>query len=750
MMKRKTLDNRGSTLVIVMIAMSIVAMLAVVALWISLINFEMKTTDIELKDNFYSAESVLDQICVGLQGDISDAYREAYLDVMQNYSLYDEAARNERFAVRYIGALRNQLKANGSDLNYDINNLISYVDPKLTAANASPKAVVECTSAADAANQYGLLSTYDTGLVIKGVKVTFTDEKGFVSIIETDISLAIPKMNFTTSEELPEIFSYALIATQGTQVKGDSTNLVQVAGNVYSGSPFVADNSKVDELTSVNIEAGKKLELKDSQFFIAQGIVDLKTSSNLTVPSGCQFWTDNINVNSALVSLKGNTYVSDDLTLSGSGAKAFLGENNSGKYVGYGNSKQNANDSSAIIINGAESTLDLTGLKELMLAGYAYINTGAIAGSNGIVNSNIQTGDSISVKGNQIAYLVPAECLYTEGNGTEAKSKFTRNPLSYAEYKLVSEDSKYVPVNTDVITSKIGKPLKNYLSAGKNIDECVKKIFVPSADGSSDNGYVYFYMDLGAQQASEFYKDFYDADSEKLNLYTDFYTNYIKTNEDVSSSIYMVGNYSLYNDKNLSLMKGLVQDIDIDAETNTLENTYTALSKKLIKNYAALTSAEVSNTIYYNLINEENLKEITNSEPGFMKKFSATNADGSVSEAIIINDDYVYDGSNQNIRLIVSTGNVTVKGDFTGTIIAKGKVDITTNCTISNASEEVFKRLLPVPANEGDETSLMLYNVFVQGNSYLANSLVGENVANADDSKILYSDIISYQNWNKK
>ena len=212
----------------------------------------------------------------------------------------------------------------------------------------------------------------------------------------------------------------------------------------------------------------------------------------------------------------------------------------------------------------------------------------------------------------------------------------------------------------------------------------------------------------------------------------------------------MVGNYSLYNDKNLSLMKGLVQDIDIDAETNTLENTYTALSKKLIKNYAALTSAELSNTIYYNLINEENLKEITNSEPGFMKRFSATNADGSISEAIIINDDYVYDGSNQNIRLIVSTGNVTVKGDFTGTIIAKGKVDITTNCTISNASEEVFKRLLPVPANEGDETSLMLYNVFVQGNSYLANSLVGENVANADDSKILYSDIISYQNWNKK
>ena len=156
MMKRKTLDNRGSTLVIVMIAMSIVAMLAVVALWISLINFEMKTTDVELKDNFYSAESVLDQICVGLQGDISDAYREAYLDVMQNYSLYDEATRNERFAVRYIGALRNRLKANGSDLNYDINNLISYVDPKLTAANASPKAVVECTSAADAANQYGL------------------------------------------------------------------------------------------------------------------------------------------------------------------------------------------------------------------------------------------------------------------------------------------------------------------------------------------------------------------------------------------------------------------------------------------------------------------------------------------------------------------------------------------------------------------------------------------------------------------
>ena len=748
-MKRKSLDNKGSTLVIVMIAMSIVAMLAVVALWISLLNFQMKTTDIEVKDNFYSAEAVLDQICVGLQKNVSDAYSGAYLDVMQNYSSLDENGRNNRFATNYIVSLRKQLRANDNDLLYDINTLKGYVDPALLASGATPSAVIECTSATDANGRLGLLNTYETGIVLKGIKVTFTDDKGYVSIIETDISLGIPDMNFISSANLPELFTYSIIATSGTELSGDSTNNVIVSGNVYSGSPYVVNHTKTDETTSVLIPNGKKLKLSNSTYFISEGDVQLGVSSLLEVPSGCQLWTKNIFLKSSSVNLLGDTYVADDMTLNGKGSKAILGSNNSGKYVGFGNSKQDAGESSAIIINGPDSTVDLSAVKELMLAGYAYVNTGAITG-NGINNGNIQTGESISVKGNQIAYLVPAECLYTEGTGIDAKSKFGRNPLSYAEFKLVDGDSKYTEINADVITSKTGKPLSAYLNPADDISKAVSKIFVPSANGNSNDGYVYYYVNLPANKASDYYADFYGMDQEKLNLYTDFYTNYIKTNNDASASIYTVGNYSLYNEKNLSLMRGIVDGIDIDAKSAVMKNNYEALCKLLIKNREALTNLELSSTLYQNIIEESNLVAVTNGQSGLVKTFTANNSDGTKYDAVVANNNYIYDGSNSDIRLIVSSGNVTIKSDFTGTIIAQGKVEIVSNCRITSASEQVFKKLLGVAADETDPNSLMLYNVFKQGSSYLLNGIVGNNASSTTDSVIPYTEVITYQNWTKK
>lgn len=83
-------------------------------------------------------------------------------------------------------------------------------------------------------------------------------------------------------------------------------------------------------------------------------------------------------------------------------------------------------DSSAIIINGREASLDMSNIRELMLAGTAYINTQAIVNSSGVgtENSNVPMGESISVKGDQIAYLVPPECIGTSGDGADAKSLY--------------------------------------------------------------------------------------------------------------------------------------------------------------------------------------------------------------------------------------------------------------------------------------------------------------------------------------
>ena len=54
--------------------------------------------------------------------------------------------------------------------------------------------------------------------------------------------------------------------------------------------------------------------------------------------------------------------------------------------------------------------MDLSGVEKLMLAGKNYIGTSRIASGNSSAgNSDVMTGESLTVKGTQLAYLFPVE-----------------------------------------------------------------------------------------------------------------------------------------------------------------------------------------------------------------------------------------------------------------------------------------------------------------------------------------------------
>ena len=66
--------------------------------------------------------------------------------------------------------------------------------------------------------------------------------------------------------------------------------------------------------------------------------------------------------------------------------------------------------SSSIVINGKSTTLDLSGVRKLMLAGRSYIGTSDVRPVSGTSNSNdVMMGESITVKGTQLAYLLPPD-----------------------------------------------------------------------------------------------------------------------------------------------------------------------------------------------------------------------------------------------------------------------------------------------------------------------------------------------------
>ncbi|MDY2589707.1 MAG: hypothetical protein SOW32_05915 [Agathobacter sp.] len=741
---RKRLNDKGSALVTVIVACAVIGLLAVVSLWASLINYQMKITDTKVKSNFYSAETVLDQICVGLQSNVSDAYNKAYTTTMQKYSALSEDERNNMFIREYVENICLALKSTTvGDRNYNMSLLKSYVDSNLLDTTTYPYVEITSLTASDDSGD-GLMSTYDSGVVLKGIKVVFVDEEGFSSVIETDISLNIPEMKFVTAEDMPDTFSYSMIANSGIDFTEPGSN-VNVNGSVYAGSPYAVSVSN-PEVMSFNLkDIGIKLTLADSKYLIAEGTINISDSSVFSVAADNQLWTDNIQVGGGTdVHLRGSSYVSDDLTLGGNSPKVYLGEGGTGRYVGYGNNTNRAADSSAIIINGKNSTLDMSGLDDLFVAGYSFIQTSSIANDHAVSyedNNDVRMGESISLKGNQIGYLIPGECIGVDSSG---KSLYNRNPITYAEYSAIMEDDDYTEVDDSIVSHKTGHKLSYYLENGESISDCVTTVFVPTNSGQESDGLVYYYISLSPETASLYYNDYYSENTEKLNTYADFFANVINSN-DAASRVYTAGKFSLYESDELKLYG--TNELDVDDEIALLENTYTALNSTLTANYQSGNGAAYGQTVFENIIDTAKLLEVTNGQPSGKRKVSFTGSAGNVMTAVLVNGDYTYSSETQeggNLRLIIATGDVNVNADFTGTIICLGKLSVNGNCNIKNEDQEKMKKLLTADI---DGTNF-LYHIFDEGSSYIV-SLTGGN-GDASNTSIAYSDIITFKNWTKK
>lgn len=740
-MKRN--DNRGSSILMVILVVAGIGVMAAIALWVSLRNVQMKTTDAEIKESFYSAEGVLEQVKAGVKEKAEAAYKEAVTKDLENFAKYgnssqtpaggvsssaasEKARRAEDFKKNFKDTFKRSIDR-GSEGEYNIKSISNLVDQSLLNSPTYPYAVVSAMKTG-LSGDIGIVKDEDDKLVLKGIRVRYVSEDEQVSEIVTDITVAVPKPDVVATTSDLDLFEYAIIGDKGVEVIAGNVN---IKGSVYAGFDGPLNKQAFVAKSSTNVGLYDKT-------LIANGTIDIAGNASLKASPNQKIWAGGILLDGGRAELTGASYVADDLTLSGERSSAKI----SGTYKGYGNDKNVAGSSSAIIINGRDSSIDMSGAKEVALAGYSYIATGNerlrwanVAEARN--NKDIKMGESIAVKGNQIAYLMPGEWIGTDSN---KESKFGHNPLSYDEYKKLlnekdSSGKNYVLVDTKARAYKTGKTFEDYGVTKSDLDANYTKIFVQPITGISSDGLVYFYVNLPQDKAARYFNDFYAADknrAEELKKHTDYYTGTIKSAAE--ANIKTVGNYTLY-DNDLVVLPGKTSTID---GTGKFIKTFRALCTNLTTKVKA---GQRENEVFKNIINEAVLRGYL---AGVVKKEVSVNG----VKAVITSGNYDYNSSSGDVRLIVANGDVTVKRNFTGTIIANGKVTVNSAGEIKSDDSGIIKNLISEPLTAGG--SDYFYKVFRDGEAFAASgSTVSGNDLFADGSVDL-SKLVSYSNWKKK
>lgn len=790
-MKENKKNNRGAAMIMVIVSIAFIGMLVAMIVYMAYYNYLMKGTDRAAKNNFYSAETALDVINAGLQSDISTAMSTAYVTVMQDAEGQTANEMTNDFQTDYFAELlktsvvdkfdnAQQLCTNPSAATkyWNVSHLTTWLEKAGMTVSATPgteNSVCIYTAASQA--NLSMIDKKDY-ITLENVKIVYTDEKGYVSIVETDIRIKTPDLDFAVGANKLQLDKYSIIANKQlvndeNHTKYPGSQNTSISGSVYGGLDgiYVKNNSLLDFKVG---SSGKNENLIAGTI----NVDNAKGSKGVKVDNTYINWVENVNVRTGNVSLNGESYVADDITIDGSESSLKL----SGKYYGYGNSLTGSEDSSSILINGARTALDFSNLDELFLSGHAYVGTrhydadadrykaggGAadessdyienikdytdqikesISNNSYTVSTNsikenttdVLLGESISVKANQLIYMVPTECIGYDKVGNHVIAK---NPMSYDEYRKLTE--------TYVMGSD-GKPTNEHYYTAVDLSKLWTKL-----GGSYTNKYkavfrrvngsvlVYLYLDFGADEenANEFFKAYYKYDPAALTTYVKSYVSSVQWNRALNSN----------HNKNLSLAGNAFYfsggDVVFQEDTITNDMTFDKLDKSITfaqeydEKYQSLlhsltagvtSTGQLGKDVYTNLVGDN----LTGIGPAEFK-----DATGNVV-AYVTSGDFKYDSSQSDyLNLIVASGDVCLKRDFTGLVIAGGNVYIGAGCnTVKSDSVAVIAALRAV-----NSTGKHAYEVFgVNGQVSYA-----ETTGTVANEYIDLGELIVYQNWKKE
>ena len=459
-------EDRGSTLITVIVAIAFVTILVSIILGTTVVNVRMKGIDRRTKDDFYYVEKALNDIYTGLGQELAKKAGDEYEEVFKKVGTKETNEEDDTIDFNLAEEAENEYRKSFMEQAYLlVDNLDGAKNKKVTKEKLKEYVVGDTdpphiTIDKDVSIVYqekngeetkSLSKAYRT--VLKDVEISYTDSSGFRSTISTDIIINIPTVDFLGTNA--DVSDYGLIANQGLYIDAEHGE-VTIDGNVYAGThdtsysldDFFAEIT--DEFShtpvfgGINIRNGKVTF--DGNYIISKGDINLAGNNphiKVNSPEGgkanlANLWFTSLRTISGAkitpvttpvpsphpnptIDINANVFALNDMVLNADNSSAVI----QGNYYGYNEGglsnilgkkdKRDDSANSAIIINGSKAYLDMRSINNFVLMGKAYIDftsdSQTVVESMGSLTQVVPTAEGVALKTNQQLYLVPPDFL---------------------------------------------------------------------------------------------------------------------------------------------------------------------------------------------------------------------------------------------------------------------------------------------------------------------------------------------------
>lgn len=730
----RKLNNKGVSLLLVIITMTIVSVLAAIILALTYRNLKNMQDSIQSANSFYSAETAMDEMRAKFYEWSDQSLRVSYERWVQSYNTIPADRKEIVYKQKFVEELEKKLND-------------EFIDKYFGPSGGNIEDLFESFSSDRVSWNAGVTPSLtkledNTKMKVNNISLRYVDKAGYETIITTDIDLEVRYAGFSTNviESSNENCAYYSVITDSQLLAtGGTTDTVTVDGNIYAGGYDYATSeySKpgiVFDKCNLKIYADKivsknNLEFTNGADLIAKGIdARYDYTGDLSL---CNIWAAGLGMTgsgSSSMNIQGNCYIFDDTTLDAVGSEF----NVVGSYYGYNTS--NASDklvdadnislnmgtpkgSSCIVINGADSKVNLTQCDPLWIAGKSFVSVPENYGA-GVSDANVSfpQGESISYRGAQSAYLIPGDCIAGIGH----------NPMTESEYlKLKNEDDTSVFFDIDRSRRNGGVNLTNYL----NIDNPYRVATVNYGTGTSTSKLVYLYANfISTEHATDYFNEFYG-----------------KHDDLVDSKVAMLGSGNiLFNPLTLVTTGNVISyNPEVTNKTQIYENTDEVVAERIETMESDLNEKYTGLTT---VLDED---------------YTGVGVSQFLSESFVdyskVADEYKvqaldYRGLNgQNYNLITGK-DIAIESNTNAIVIAKGTVTIKNgakvNGLIVSHDNVIIENGIGTFIAEPEEVSdLILYNEKVA--PYFMLDAEG---GSGDDEDGTYSSdlfIINYDNWKK-